>query len=106
MNAFRRDVQALLDGKGGADMSFLEEKITNYHGKQVTVGTLLHYLDKNVGLALDQAAGPKTAQGADFPGWDFLGDRTTAEALGVIGAAPGPPADHGTRGSPAPGGKQ
>ena len=88
MTAFRRDVQAILDGKDEG-MGFLDEKITNYHGKQVSVGTLLHFLDKNVGLALDQAAGPKTAQGADFPGWDFLGDRTTAEALGVIGAALG-----------------
>jgi hypothetical protein len=47
----------------------------------------LHYLDKHVGLALDQLSGAGTARGADFPGWDFLGDRTTAEALGVIGAA-------------------
>ena len=88
MNAFRRDVQALIDKrpKGGADMAFLDETITNYLGKEVTVGTLLHYLDKNLGLTLDQLSGPKTAQGANFPGWDFLGDRTTAEALGVIGA--------------------
>ncbi|MET8797450.1 N-acetylmuramoyl-L-alanine amidase [Nocardia sp. NPDC004568] len=86
MNAFRRDVQALLDGKGD-QMAFLEEKITNYHGEQVTVGTLLHYLDKHVGLTLDQLSGAGTARGANFPGWDFLGDRTTAEALGVIGAA-------------------
>jgi hypothetical protein len=87
MNAFRRDVQALLDGKGLSIMGFLEEKITNYHGEQVTVGTLLHYLDKHVGLALDQLSGAGTSRGANFPGWDFLGDRTTAEALGVIGAA-------------------
>ena len=89
MNAFRRDVQVLIDKQpgGGADMAFLDEKLTNHLGKEVTVRTLLHYLDKNVGLALDQAAGPKTAQGADFPGWDFLGNRTTAEALGVIGEA-------------------
>ena len=67
-------------------MAFLEEEITNYLGKKVPVGTLLHYLDKHVGLILDQAAGPKTAQGANFPGWDQLGGRTVVDALAAIGA--------------------
>lgn len=85
MNAFRREVQALIDR--GGDMAFLDEKLTNYHGEQVTVRTLLHYLDKHAGLTLDQLSGAGTARGADFPGWEFLGGRTTAEALGAIGAA-------------------
>lgn len=105
MNAFRRDVQALIDGKGG-DMSFLEEKITNYHGEKVSVRTLLHFLDKHVGLALDQAGGSGTSRGADFPGWDFLGDRTTAEALGVIGAALNIPGFRDPHADEAKGGKK
>ncbi|WP_280438934.1 peptidoglycan recognition protein family protein [Nocardia cyriacigeorgica] len=83
MAAFRRDVQALIDRKGG-DMSFLDEKITNYRGDEVTVGTLLHYLDKHIGLILDQLGGPDTSRGADFPGWGILGDRTAIEMLGAI----------------------
>lgn len=69
----------------GADMSFLEETLTNYRGDTVTVGTLLHYLDKHVGLTLDQVAGPDTSRGADFPGWEALGGRTVVEALAAIG---------------------
>lgn len=84
MNAFRRDVQALIDGKDDP-MAFLDEKLKNWKGDEVTVRTLLHYLDKHVGLGLDQLGGDGTRLGKDFPGWDFLGDRTTAEALGVIG---------------------
>ncbi|WP_228805215.1 peptidoglycan recognition protein family protein [Nocardia farcinica] len=86
MDRFRRDVQAQIDQKGAGDMSFLEEKLKNWRGDEVTVGTLLHYLDKHVGLALDQLGGPYTSRGADFPGWSILGDRTVVEALAAIGA--------------------
>ncbi|WP_228822436.1 peptidoglycan recognition protein family protein [Nocardia farcinica] len=86
MNRFRRDVQAQIDQKGAGDMSFLEEKLKNWRGDEVTIGTLLHYLDKHVGLALDQLGGPDTSRGADFPGWSILGDRTVVEALAAIGA--------------------
>lgn len=37
------------------------------------------------GLALDQLAGPKTKDGANFPGWPQLGGRTIVNALAVIG---------------------
>ncbi|WP_228822294.1 peptidoglycan recognition protein family protein [Nocardia farcinica] len=86
MDRFRRDVQAQIDQKGAGDMSFLEEKLKNWRGDEVTVGTLLHYLDKHVGLALDQLGGRDTSRGADFPGWSILGDRTVVEALAAIGA--------------------
>lgn len=37
------------------------------------------------GLGLDQLAGPNARNGAGFPGWPCLGDRTVVEALAVIG---------------------
>ncbi|TWS20767.1 peptidoglycan DD-metalloendopeptidase family protein [Tsukamurella asaccharolytica] len=43
------------------------------------------------GLTLDQLAGPNARNGAGFPGWECLGNRTVVEALGAIGEKLGVP---------------
>ncbi|MBF6328725.1 N-acetylmuramoyl-L-alanine amidase [Nocardia transvalensis] len=90
MDRFRADVQAAIDRKlttpqGGTAMSW-GELIKNLDGDTVSREDEIKYIDRHAGLILDQLGGPGTRRGADFPGWDFLGDRTIAEALGAIGA--------------------
>lgn len=62
MDAFRRDVQNIIDRKAPI-------------------------MDANqaAGLALDQLGGPGTKDGKNFPGWPQLGGRTIVNALAVIG---------------------
>lgn len=62
MDAFRRDVQNIIDRKAPT-------------------------MDANqaAGLALDQLGGPGTKDGKNFLGWPQLGGRTVVDALAVIG---------------------
>ncbi|MFC5789660.1 N-acetylmuramoyl-L-alanine amidase [Agromyces tardus] len=62
MDAFRRDVQNIIDRKAPT-------------------------MDANqaAGLALDQLAGPGTKDGKNFLGWPQLGGRTVVNALAAIG---------------------
>lgn len=62
MNAFRRDVQNIID-----------RKVPTMDANQAA------------GLTLDQLAGPGTKDGKNFPGWPQLGGRTVVNALAVIG---------------------
>lgn len=93
MDDFRADIQSRLNGKTPTaptpqedDMAWTEP-IKNLDGDTVTREDMIKYVDRHIGQALDQLAGPGTARGADFPGWEFLGGRTVAEALGAIGEA-------------------
>ncbi|WP_306365430.1 N-acetylmuramoyl-L-alanine amidase [Nocardia sp. CC227C] len=90
MNAFRRDVQTLIDGKPtppqGGTMSWLDEQIINWASKSVTVRTMLSYIDRYNGLILDQLLGPGSRERGGEPArWEMLGDRTLVEALARIG---------------------
>lgn len=60
MNTFRADVQRIIERKETP-------------------------MSDSAGLALDQLAGPGTKDGANFPGWPQLGDRTVVDALAAIG---------------------
>ncbi|MGY1946561.1 peptidoglycan recognition protein family protein [Nocardia asiatica] len=75
MDAFRRDVQEIIDN-GGSEMPALEETFTNYKGDTVTVGTALFYLDKYVNEIREQLGGP-----TPFKGWKQLGDKTVVDSL-------------------------
>lgn len=89
MDDFRRDVQAVIDGKEGDDMPSAEEvaKAVWAHrppgpdGKvTTTAGERLVWTDHHAGLGLDQLAGPgsRDQPGAlDPPGWPQLGDPET-----------------------------
>ncbi|MEV0247976.1 N-acetylmuramoyl-L-alanine amidase [Nocardia sp. NPDC050712] len=86
MDDFRSDVQAFIDGKskGGKNMAMLEETLTNYLGDTVTVGTVLHYVDKHLNEVREQLGGPEP-----FDGWPQLGDgdvpeRTLVDAVAKI----------------------
>lgn len=68
----------------GAEDEFMGVHFTNDQGYDIDAATALYYIDKHVGLILDQLAGPDTSRGADFPGWDFLGGDTVAEAIGKL----------------------
>ncbi|MBF6399794.1 N-acetylmuramoyl-L-alanine amidase [Nocardia cyriacigeorgica] len=101
MAAFRRDVQALIQRgpTGDDDMpsakeiadAILAARPTQPDGStDATVGELLTWTDKHAADTLDQLCGPgtKDQRGALDPArWDFLGDRSVPEALGLIGAA-------------------
>ncbi|MCM6774979.1 N-acetylmuramoyl-L-alanine amidase [Nocardia sp. CDC159] len=87
MDAFRADVQALIDRTpGGTGMSWLDDQITNWANKSVTVRTLLAYIDRYNGLVLDQLLGPGSRdRGGEPTRWAMLGDRTLVEAVARIG---------------------
>lgn len=77
--------EALLPGD---DMAFLDEKWTNWEGRELSVRDYLHWTDKYIGLTLDQLSGPQTrAAGGDPTRWAALGNRTVVEALAAIGEA-------------------
>ncbi len=62
------------------------------HGTtDATAGEMLAFTDMHAGFALDQLAGPRSKDqrgpALDPTRWEFLGDRSVPEALGLIGAA-------------------
>ncbi|WP_280350358.1 N-acetylmuramoyl-L-alanine amidase [Nocardia abscessus] len=65
---------------------FMAVKFTNDDGHEVDAATALYFIDKHVGLILDQLGGPDTRKGADFPGWEALGGDTVVEAIGKLRA--------------------
>jgi hypothetical protein len=95
MDAFRRDVQAVIDRKpnrtGGSGMSVWDETTTNKQGDTVSRGLIQTAIDDHVGLVLDQLGGPGTRRGGAeaWQGWEQLGGLSLVDALAVIGAALG-----------------
>src|SRR5690606_15138092 len=59
----------------------------NHNGETVSAAVGLAFMDKNIGLILDQLAGPGTRDAKHFPGWGFLGDDTVLEAVGKLSEA-------------------
>lgn len=76
MNAFRRDVQNIINHGAGGDEVALEETFKNYKGDTVSLGTAVFYLDKHVNEIREQLGGP-----VPFKGWKQLGDKTVVDSL-------------------------
>lgn len=106
MDAFRRDVQAVIDGRATMseedDMPSADEiakavwahRPTKLDGStNATAGEMLVWGDHKTGKALDQLGGPKTRDQRDdkVTGWDQLGGRSIVDALAVIGQTLGIP---------------
>ncbi|NQE89625.1 N-acetylmuramoyl-L-alanine amidase [Nocardia terpenica] len=93
MNAFRRDVQAIIDRRpttedGNTDMGTCDgwgAQVENLTGDRVSREDILRYTDLHVTQILDQLGGLGTARGAGFPGWPQLGNRTVVDTLAAIG---------------------
>lgn len=89
----------LNNGSIGDDMPSADEiakavwahRPTKPNGRtDATAGEMLAWDDQHIGHVLDQLCGPNTRNQRgpiDPTRWDFLGDRTVPEALGVLGAA-------------------
>ncbi|WP_245910171.1 peptidoglycan recognition protein family protein [Nocardia amikacinitolerans] len=75
MDAFRRDVQEIIDN-GGSEMPALQETFTNYKGQTVKLETAVYHLDKYVNEIREQLGGP-----VPFKGWKQLGDKTVVDSL-------------------------
>ncbi|SUE29597.1 Uncharacterised protein [Nocardia farcinica] len=71
-------------GEAEGDDDLVGVKWKNHLGIEVDASFGLQSIDKNIGLVLDQLCGPNTRDGADFPGWDFLGGDTVPEAIGKL----------------------
>ncbi|MGW1740024.1 N-acetylmuramoyl-L-alanine amidase [Nocardia sp. NPDC001965] len=57
----------------------------NHKGEKTDAMVGLSFIDKHVGLILDQLGGAGTRDGANFPGWkDQLGGDTLVEAVGKL----------------------
>lgn len=97
MVAFRRDVQAVIDGgaPGGPDteedgMSWLETAVKNFKGTSMKWKDVLWFMDRNTSQTRDQLLGEDGPTG--FKGWSILGrskvdpkrDNTMVEALAEV----------------------
>jgi hypothetical protein len=86
LDGFRRDIQQIIDAGPGEGDEFMGVSFKNDNGDTIDAATALYFLDKHVGLILDQLGGPDTRKGADFPGWAILGGDTVVEAIAKIRA--------------------
>lgn len=84
MNAFRADVQKIIDGGSPEEDEFMGVRFTNDAGHEVDAATALYFIDRHVGLILDQLGGPGTKDGKDFPGWAALGGDTVVDAIAKL----------------------
>ncbi|WP_109527271.1 MULTISPECIES: N-acetylmuramoyl-L-alanine amidase [Nocardia] len=76
MDAFRRDVQKIIDQDPGGDEMALQETFKNYKGETVTLGTAVRYMDEYINQIREQLGGPKP-----FAGWPQLDDKTVVDSL-------------------------
>lgn len=96
MNTFRRDVQAVLDGKtltseGDDDVSWLTQTFKNFRGASLAYKDLVWWIDKNTSDTVEQLMGPVVNDKRQ--GWKILGrskvadrDNTVVEALAEVRA--------------------